>query len=136
MSGNTVILLGRLGDDIELKNGNHVNYANFNLATHRNVKQNDEWKPETTWHRIVCFGKKAEYLSSYAEKGSLVYIIGRLSTRDYEKEGEKRYITEVICEEAKILSSKNNDNNQISKMPVTAESYLKAKEGLHDDIPF
>lgn len=106
-SVNKVILLGNLGKDAETKftpSGTAV--SNFTLATSRRWKdqQTGEWKEETEWHRIVLW--RSENVSNYLLKGKQVYIEGRIQTRSYEdKEGQKRYVTEVVCDELILLGS-------------------------------
>ena len=106
-SVNKVILLGHLGKDAETKftpSGTAV--SNFTLATSRRWKdqQTGEWKEETEWHRIVLW--RSENVSNYLLKGKQVYIEGRMQTRSYEdKEGQKRYVTEVVCDELILLGS-------------------------------
>ncbi len=106
-SVNKVILLGHLGRDAETKftpSGTAV--SNFTLATNRRWKdqQTGEWKEETDWHRCVLW--RSENLSNYLLKGKQVYIEGRLQTRSYDdKEGQKRYVTEVVCDDLILLGS-------------------------------
>jgi single-strand DNA-binding protein len=107
-SVNKVILLGHLGKDAETKftpSGTAV--SNFTLATNRRWKdqQTGEWKEETDWHRCVLW--RSENRANYLLKGTPVYIEGRLQTRSYEdKEGQKKYVTEVVCEDLILLSSR------------------------------
>lgn len=106
-SVNKVILLGHLGKDAENKftpSGTAV--SNFTLATNRRWKdqQTGEWKEETDWHRCVLW--RSENVSNYLLKGKQVYIEGRLQTRSYDdKEGQKRYVTEVVCDDVILLGS-------------------------------
>jgi single-strand DNA-binding protein len=107
-SVNKVILLGHLGKDAETKytpSGTAV--SNFTLATNRRWKdqQTGEWKEETDWHRCVLW--RSENLTNYLVKGKQLYIEGRLQTRSYDdKEGQKRYVTEVVCDELILLGSR------------------------------
>ena len=107
-SVNKVILLGHLGKDAETKftaSGSAV--SNFTLATNRRSKdkQTGEWKDETDWHRCVLWD--SENVSNYLLKGKQVYIEGRLQTRSYDdKDQQKRYITEVVCNELILLSNR------------------------------
>lgn len=98
---NKVILIGNVGGDPEtryLPNGNAV--TNITLAT------TDSWKDKQTgqavekteWHRVCLFGKVAEIAGEYLRKGSQCYIEGRLVTREWEKEGIKRYTTEIVVD--------------------------------------
>ena len=95
---NKVIIVGTLGQDPEVKyltNGNAV--CNLSLATSEEWKdkQTGEKKSRTEWHRVVMFGKIAEIAGEYCRKGSQVYIEGKLETREWEKDGVKRYTTEI-----------------------------------------
>lgn len=107
-SVNKVILLGHLGKDAETKfTPAGVAVSKFSIATSRRWKDQSsgEWKEETDWHNIVLW--RAENLSSYLLKGKQVYIEGRLQTRSWEdKEGQKRYTTEVIADELILLSGR------------------------------
>src|SRR5580658_8248461 len=110
-SVNKVILMGNLGKDAETKftpSGTAV--SNFTLATNRRWKdqQSGEWKEETEWHRCVLW--RSENRANYLTKGTPVYIEGRLQTRSWEdKDGQKRYTTEVVCEDLILLSSRVGD---------------------------
>lgn len=95
---NKVILVGTIGQDPEVKfltNGNAV--CNLSIATSEQWKdkQSGEKKEKTEWHRVVMFGKVAEIAGEYCRKGSQVYIEGKLETREWEKDGVKRYTTEI-----------------------------------------
>jgi single-strand DNA-binding protein len=111
-SVNKVILLGHLGKDAETRytpNGTAV--SNFTLATNRRWKdqQTGEWKEETEWHRCVLW--KSENRANYLLKGTPVYIEGRLQTRSWDdKEGQKRYTTEVVCEDLILLSGRAGES--------------------------
>lgn len=102
MSVNKVILIGRLGNDPEIKTlQNDSKVANFSLATSDiwYDKGTGEKKEATEWHRIVVWGKKAELVEKYLQKGSEVYLEGKLKTRSWEKDGITRYATEIVLEE-------------------------------------
>ena len=98
---NKVILVGNVGGDPEtryLPNGNAV--TNITLATSDSWKdkQTGEQQERTEWHRVVFFGKVAEIAGEYLRKGSQVYVEGRLQTREWEKDGVKRYTTEIVVD--------------------------------------
>lgn len=98
---NKVILVGTCGQDPEVKylsNGNAV--TNLSLATSEQWKdkQSGDKKEKTEWHRVVIFGKVAEIAGEYLRKGSQVYIEGKLQTREWEKDGIKRYSTEIVVD--------------------------------------
>lgn len=109
---NKVFLLGRLGSDPKIKhfdNGGKV--AEFTLATDDSYKDKQGNKVEQTdWHNIkVNFPKLAEIAEKYLRKGSLVHIEGKVKTRSYDdKDGNKRYVTEIVCESFKMLDGKRD----------------------------
>lgn len=95
---NEVRLIGHMGSTAEVRytpDGTAV--ASFPLATSKRVKnkKTGEYEPRTEWHRAVAWGKNAEFVGEYLGKGSYVYIEGELRTREWEKDGVKRYTTEV-----------------------------------------
>lgn len=99
MSISKTILIGNLGDDPDVRympNGNAV--ANLSVATSERWrdKSSGEQREKTEWHRVVIFGKLAEVAGQYLRKGSKVYIEGQNETRSWEKDGVKRYTTEVV----------------------------------------
>ncbi len=98
---NKVILVGNVGVDPEtryLVNGNAV--TNITLATSESWKdkQTGQQQERTEWHRIVFFGKVAEIAGQYLKKGSQCYVEGRIQTREWEKDGIKRYTTEIVVD--------------------------------------
>jgi single-strand DNA-binding protein len=105
-SVNKVILIGHLGKDAETKfTPSGVAKTNFTLATNRRVKdqQTGDWRDETDWHNVILW--RSENVANYLLKGKQIYVEGRLSTRSYDdKDGNKRWITEVVAEEVILLS--------------------------------
>ena len=106
---NKVQLIGNLGNDpevITLDSGKKL--AKFNIATNESYKNAAGEKiTETQWHQIVAWNKTAEIIEKYVQKGKEIIIEGKLTTRSYEnKEGEKKYITEVVCNEMLMLGGK------------------------------
>ncbi|RJG12192.1 single-stranded DNA-binding protein [Pseudomonas cavernicola] len=98
---NKVILVGTCGQDPETRympNGNAV--TNLSLATSEQWtdKQSGQKVEKTEWHRVALFGKVAEIAGEYLRKGSQVYIEGKLQTREWEKDGIKRYTTEIVVD--------------------------------------
>jgi single-strand DNA-binding protein len=103
---NKVQLIGNLGNDpeiINLESGKRL--AKFTIATNESYKNNKGEKiTDTQWHNVIAWGKTAEIIEKYVTKGKEVAIEGKLTSRSYEtKEGEKRYITEVVCNELLLL---------------------------------
>lgn len=96
---NKVILFGNLTKDPELRStpsGQAV--ATIRLATNRRVKKDDQWQDVPEYHTVVVWGRQAETSAQYLKKGSQVLVEGRLQTRSWEKDGQKRYATEVVSE--------------------------------------
>lgn len=108
---NKVMLIGHLAADPELRQTkNEHPVATFSLATNRDwITGSGEAKKATDFHRIVVWGKPAEIVSKYFKKGMGVYVEGRLTNRSYEgKDGQKKFMTEVVCNEFNMLSYKKN----------------------------
>ena len=107
---NKVILIGNLGRDPEVRNtpsGQTV--ASFSVATSRRWKDRDGNRQEQTeWHNVVCWGRQAEIAGQYLTKGKQVFVEGRLQTRSWEdrQSGDKRYRTEIICENFQMLGQR------------------------------
>ena len=106
MSGvNKVIIVGRLGNDPEVKtlNGGQT-VATMSIATSEAWVGKDGQKQEKTeWHRVVAWGKQAETLGKYMKKGRQIYIEGKLQTRSWEDNGQKRYATEIVAQGFQFL---------------------------------
>ena len=103
---NKVQLIGNLGQDPEIVNlDNGSKLAKFSVATNEIYKNNKgERVTDTHWHNVVAWGKTAEIVENYLAKGNEVAVEGKLIHRSYEnKEGEKRYITEIKCNELVML---------------------------------
>ena len=122
MSVNKVILLGNVGKDPEVKefsDGGKV--ANFSLATtERAFKlQNGTEIPERTeWHNITVKGGLAKVVEQYIKKGTKLYVEGKIRTRSYETNGEKRYITEVHVSELEMLGgNQSSESAPVEDMP-------------------
>jgi single-strand DNA-binding protein len=108
---NSVRLIGNLGDDPKVRkldSGKTV--ANFSIATNEIYRDNSGNKQsETTWHRLVAWGKQAEIVESYVKKGSEIAIEGKLTNRSYEdKNGEKQYVSEVLVNSILLLDKNKN----------------------------
>ena len=145
MSVNKAILIGRLGKDPELRytpSGSAV--TSFTLATNRTWSGQDGQKnEETTWHNIVAWGKQAEVIKEYLSKGREVYIEGRISNRSYDdKEGNKRYISEVVVQSFSFIGSRGGATNDMpagGSEPAgmsSPESPPSGSAGEDDDLPF
>jgi len=104
---NKVQLIGNLGKDPELKyTPSGVAVATFSIATSESWKDQDGNQQEKTeWHNIVAWRKLAEICGEYLKKGKKVYLEGKLQTRNYEKDGIKRYVTEIVADQLIMLDS-------------------------------
>ena len=134
-SVNKVILIGRLGKDIDLRQtGAGSSIANMTLATDRRYKDGQgNQQTETEWHSVVFFGKTAEIASQYLHKGSSVYIEGRLHTRKYtDKQGIERYATDIIGETLQFLDSKKSTGES----NVRSTNLRKPAPANDEDVPF
>jgi single-strand DNA-binding protein len=135
---NKVILVGRLGADPEVRytqDGTMV--TNFRMATDETRKdKSGERVTRTEWHRIVTFGKLAEICGNYLSKGRLVYVEGRIQTRQWEdNEGTKRYTTEIVAQNMQMLESKGQAADQYGESQYSGSSL--AEPGMpDDDVPF
>jgi single-strand DNA-binding protein len=109
MSVNRVILVGRLGRDPETRyTGSGQAVANFSVATDESYKdRNGERQKRTEWHKIVVWGKQAEIAQQYLKKGSLVFIEGRIQSREWQdKEGQKRTSFEIVANNFRMLGGR------------------------------
>ncbi|QLI49440.1 single-stranded DNA-binding protein [Pseudomonas phage vB_PaeM_USP_18] len=153
---NKVILIGNCGGDPEtryLPNGNAV--TNITLATTDSWKdkQTGQLQERTEWHRVVLFGKVAEIAGEYLRKGSQCYIEGRLQTREWEKDGIKRYTTEVVVDMGgtmQLLGVRGGDDaprqqqrtsrqDQAARTPPRQQQPQQPApeyDSFDDDIPF
>jgi single-strand DNA-binding protein len=130
---NKAILVGRLGADPEVRfmqNGDQV--ANMRIATDESYQKTGEKVTKTEWHRVVCYKKLAEIVGKYLTKGRLIYVEGRIQTRQWEdKDNIQRYTTEIIALNVKMLdkgTAKPADRQEYEDAPTT--------EGFDDDVPF
>ena len=135
-SVNKVILIGNLGKDPEVRylEGGIAN-AKFPLATSETWKDKTtgEKKDRTEWHNIVLWRGLAEVAEKYLKKGDKVFIEGRIQTRNYEKDGQKKYFTEIIGDNLTMLSPKNTDSGRTES--ASADVPLPQNSPA-DDLPF
>ena len=141
---NTVILVGNLGQKPDMKyTQSNTAVANLSLATSESWKDKDsgDLKTKTEWHRVVYFGKLAEIAEQYLDKGSKIYIEGKLQTRKWQDQaGNDRYTTEVLGQELTMLDSRGdssgssfeNNNSTMSEEDVNQDN----GEFSEEDIPF
>lgn len=112
---NKVILIGNVGQDPELRHSSSgTAVLNIRMATSERYKdkQSGETKETTEWHSVVIWDRRAEALSKFIRKGSKIMVDGTLQTRSWEKDGEKRYSTEVKAFNIELLDKKPADGEQ------------------------
>jgi single-strand DNA-binding protein len=133
---NKVILVGRLGRDPETRfTGGGVAVANFSIATDETFKdKNGERQKRTEWHKIIVWGKQAEIAQTYLKKGALIFVEGRIQSREWEKDGEKHRSFEIVANNFRMLEGKKSDgkNGELSLPPETQAAFVASDE----DIPF
>lgn len=145
MAVNKVILVGNLGKDPELKytpSGDAV--CSFSIATTEKFKGRDgQMQEKTEWHNIVAWRQLAEICGKYLHKGKQVYIEGKIQSRSYDdRDGNKRYITEIIADQMQMLGSKGDGEGRSDyqqKRPGTDESATgpgHARKNYEDEPPF
>ena len=125
---NKVMIIGNLGKEPQLK---HL--PSGSAVCKLVVATSEKWKDKTTqqpvekteWHNVTLFGKQAEIADKYLSKGKKVYIEGRLQTREWEKDGVKRYATDIIANAIQFLSPKSEQSNQTTETGFSS-----------DEIPF
>ena len=138
---NKAIILGNLGRDPEVRytsDGNAV--TTFSVATTETRKDRDGNSQEhTEWHRIVVFGRLAEVCGEYLAKGRSVYVEGSIRTRSWDdREGNKRYTTEIVGRTVQFLSPRGESGRQSGGAPPAEDdfSYEEGAGMTDDDVPF
>ncbi|TSJ43599.1 single-stranded DNA-binding protein [Mucilaginibacter corticis] len=137
MSGiNKVILVGHLGKDPEIRQlEGGVSVASFPLATSETFNKDGKKVEQTEWHNIVLWRSLADVAAKFLQKGKLVYIEGKLRTRSFEdKEGVKKYTTEVVAENFTMLGRKTDFEQEA--FPRHGAKMADELDGHTDDIPF
>lgn len=126
---NKVMIIGRLGKDPEIRyTQSQIPVATLTLATSETFVKDGVKKEETEWHKVVVWDKLAGNCQKYLTKGSMVYVEGKLKTRMWEKNGEKRYSTEIIGSTVQFLSTGNKGEKKDEIPPAPAYNF--------DEVPF
>jgi len=136
---NKAILVGRLGADPEVRyTPDGAMVTNFRIATDEQWKdKNGEKVQKTEWHKIVAFGKLAEICGKYLVKGKLVYLEGRIQTRAWDdKEGVKRYTTEIVASTMQMLDSKGQRSADASPGEPPHSQSAADTPLSEEDVPF
>lgn len=112
-SVNKVILIGRLGNNPEVKIiGENNTCTRMSIATSEKWQKDGETQEKTEWHRVVAWGKLGEICGKHLEKGSQVYIEGKLQTTSYEKDGVKKYSTDIVATSMQFVSKKKEESEE------------------------
>lgn len=131
---NKVIEMGRLTRDPEISSSNSgTTFARFSIAVDRRFKK--EGEPDADFFNCTAFGKTAEFVEKYLQKGTKVLVTGRLQNNNYtNKEGQKVYDVRIMVEEMEFAESKK-DNNQ-NTQDTQGSDFLNVPEGLVEELPF
>lgn len=138
MSVNKALLLGRLGQDPELRyTPSQLPVCTLNVATSENRKDQDgNWNEQTEWHRVVVWGKQAENCNQYLSKGREVFIEGRIQTKKWQdKSGQDRYTTEIVANNVKFVGGRG-DSAPRANQPQQQQRVNEPVTLDDDDIPF
>jgi single-strand DNA-binding protein len=136
---NRVTLLGRLGKDVELRyTAGGKPRASFSVATSKSWKDRntDEWKEKATWHNVVAWDRVAEKAHKRLAKGAMVYIEGEIDNRSYEKDGYKKYISEVVAFVIIPLDAKKDGFDERGDSEPEPAPEDKQQSLGDDDVPF
>ena len=143
---NKVFLIGRVGKDPVVKNfDNGGKIAEFSIATDDSYKDKQGNKVEQTdWHNVKVNGKLADVVEKYVKKGSLLHVEGKIKNRSYDdKDGNKRYVTEIVCEGFKMLGGKGDGGvSESTGVPVnergnsSQETPATTSAADDSDLPF
>ncbi len=137
---NKVILMGRLTRDPEVRYGgpNNNAVARFSLAVDRRFKREGD-EQTADFINCVAFGKTGEFIEKYFHKGSKAVVEGRIQTGSYtNKEGQKVYTTDVVCEQVEFAESKNASGSTGSFTPNAepSDGFMNIADGIEEELPF
>ena len=138
---NRVVLVGRLTRDVEVrKTASGLSVATFTVACDRRMARGQDGNNQQSADFISCVAwrQAADFLGSYAHKGALVGVEGRIQTRNYDRDGQKVYITEVVCDTVNLLESKSQSQSRAQNSSYQDNSYQQPysqpKPSTNDDF--
>ena len=138
---NRVVLVGRLTRDVEVrKTASGLSVATFTVACDRRVARGQDGNNQQSADFISCVAwrQAADFLGSYAHKGALVGVEGRIQTRNYDRDGQKVYVTEIVCDTVNLLESKSQSQNRAQNSGYQDNSYQQPysqpKPSTNDDF--
>lgn len=138
---NRVVLVGRLTRDVEVrKTASGLSVATFTVACDRRIARGQDGNNQQSADFISCVAwrQAADFLGSYARKGALVGVEGRIQTRNYDRDGQKVYVTEIVCDTVNLLESKSQSQNRAQNSGYQDNSYQQPysqpKPSTNDDF--
>ena len=138
---NRVVLVGRLTRDVEVrKTASGLSVATFTVACDRRMARGQDGNNQQSADFISCVAwrQAADFLGSYARKGALVGVEGRIQTRNYDRDGQKVYVTEIVCDTVNLLESKSQSQNRAQNSGYQDNSdqqpYSQPKPSTNDDF--
>jgi single-strand DNA-binding protein len=129
-----IVLIGNVGKDPEIRTFENGKLASFSLATSETFKNKQgEKQTNTEWHNINVFGKLADIIEKWVKKGQMLCVEGKVKTRSYDdKDGNKRYVTDIIANEVKMLGG----NSDGAKKESSSANNAPAPSNESDDLPW
>lgn len=134
---NHVSIVGRLVRDVDLRQAGELPVAHFTVAVDRPTRK--EGQQSSDFISCVSFGKGAEFVSKYFQKGSRLGLTGRIQTGSYEKDGRKVYTTDVVAEHVEFVESKGSSNNSAASSSKSSDNdWMNIPEGTEEEegLPF
>ncbi|MGH2407546.1 MAG: single-stranded DNA-binding protein [Candidatus Limnocylindrales bacterium] len=137
MSLNKILIIGNLGRDPEMRyTSSGTAVTQFSVAVNRNTRDEaGEWKKETEWFRVVLFKEQAERSAEWLRKGTKVFIEGRIQTRQYDKDGQTHYMTELIAERFANLDPRQRDEEGGDDLRASRTSSPTASAAARVEAP-
>lgn len=137
MSLNKVMLIGRCGKDVEVRTVGDNKVASFTLATTEKYKdRNGQLQENTEWHNIVIWGKLAEVAEKYVQKGTQLFIEGKIKTEKYSgNDGVEKYTTKVYASSMQLLGGKQDGQSAPASAPASQQRPQYATTPIVDDLP-
>ncbi len=135
---NRVTIIGYLGHNPELRyTQSNIAISNLRVAVSAKRKDGNEWKLHTDWFSVICFGKSAENVNKFLQKGKQVFIEGRLQNRSWEdKSGNKQNVTEIIANQVIFLGNRTTNNSDDNKENTIIKNTGSTKNDMSEDVPF
>lgn len=135
MSVNSAILIGRVGNNPQIRNVGDSKVATFSLATSENYKGKDgNWVESTEWHSIVVWNKLAEKAEKIVTSGAQLYVNGKIKTEKYtDKDGNEKFATKIVANDIQLLGGKKEESSAPQKPQHTPSPF---DDDNGDDLPF